>query len=644
MTLPNTISEVSYVGSPPTTEFPFPYLVRDADHLQVYHDSVIQMSGYTVSGVGTDDVLVTYSVAPGAGVEILIRRVVPLTQLSDYVENDPLPAATLEADFDLLAMGLQQLESDKTRTLRVPPGEVVGSMVLPSKDLRASMIMAFDAAGLPTVLSALDQSATTVTPSPGGTPRFLGDMFGDVLNVKNFGAAGDGVQDDTAAVAAAIATVTKYGNIYFPAGKYVISSGYQVTNKHMSFYGDGAGATQIHFMGTGPLFNLERSEDLLARYTIRNMLITTGTTGVATAILVSNIDDALVVISTDNDVLRIEDVIIDVETLATDKWWLYGIELRNFGGVFVSNVAIRNGNSSDAQSDTNTKGIFLNASNPDAFVIRGISVSNIWIMRFHQAIGITGTSFESLYLTNFEIVCTEGIALFGGVHASAIFVSGGHMDNAHYMFSTHDTSSFAMGRFVGMDIRLGANGVPYFENATAFNIQNNSGPFIISACSMTGHTFFTGLASHGIIVRGATHIGLIDTCSFQSFETGIFVTDTASNIRIGMNNYDNVNSNEVFTSTGSTVHGSQYWKSSPLITMGGTANQLVDVPIPFGLFNAKPEIAFLSCSSPANRLNCYYDYEAAETSENNCRFLVVHNDNASNLPVGILRFSFLAYV
>lgn len=44
-----------------------------------------------------------------------------------------------------------------------------------------------------------------------------------VVNVRNFGAKGDGVTDDTAAIQAAIANPSGTSLIYFPNGTYVVS-------------------------------------------------------------------------------------------------------------------------------------------------------------------------------------------------------------------------------------------------------------------------------------------------------------------------------------------------------------------------------------------------------------------------------------
>jgi hypothetical protein len=84
------------------------------------------------------------------------------------------------------------------------------------------------------------------------TPRSLANRFAGTINVKDFGAAGTGLVDDTSAIqaainyAATIVSATAGGiNIWFPGGQYYISSTLTVTSGYVGFVGDGAGKTTI---------------------------------------------------------------------------------------------------------------------------------------------------------------------------------------------------------------------------------------------------------------------------------------------------------------------------------------------------------------------------------------------------------------
>ncbi len=59
----------------------------------------------------------------------------------------------------------------------------------------------------PLSLAGLDASATLLTPDGASTPIASGDSAGRSVSPESFGAVGDGVTDDTAALAAAIATL-----------------------------------------------------------------------------------------------------------------------------------------------------------------------------------------------------------------------------------------------------------------------------------------------------------------------------------------------------------------------------------------------------------------------------------------------------
>lgn len=54
--------------------------------------------------------------------------------------------------------------------------------------------------------------------------EFVSDSSSGIVNVKDFGAVGDGVTDDTNSIKAAIAAVPNGGTVLFPAGTYLITS------------------------------------------------------------------------------------------------------------------------------------------------------------------------------------------------------------------------------------------------------------------------------------------------------------------------------------------------------------------------------------------------------------------------------------
>ena len=55
-------------------------------------------------------------------------------------------------------------------------------------------------------------------------PQYYTIAVGSIISVKDHGALGNGVHDDTAAIIAALALATTTNLIYFPAGSYIITS------------------------------------------------------------------------------------------------------------------------------------------------------------------------------------------------------------------------------------------------------------------------------------------------------------------------------------------------------------------------------------------------------------------------------------
>lgn len=159
MTISTDDNEVSYTGNSVTTVFSFSRLFYDEDHVQVYLDNVLQTSGYTVSGVGTTGGNVTFTSAPGTAAAVLIRRVVPYRQETDFENNDGNPSDVTEKQFDLVVMQTQQLNEGLGRAITVPIGDTATDLELPSVASRAGGVLYFDGDGNVVITTASDSAS-----------------------------------------------------------------------------------------------------------------------------------------------------------------------------------------------------------------------------------------------------------------------------------------------------------------------------------------------------------------------------------------------------------------------------------------------------------------------------------------------------
>ncbi|MBP1307104.1 hypothetical protein JOD82_000119 [Paenibacillus sp. 1182] len=103
------------------------------------------------------------------------------------------------------------------------------------------------------------------------TPQQLNENFKTIekefiersVNVSWFGAAGDGIQDDTAALQELINKTPDYSILHIPSGRYKITSTLQIRKQgvrifgiHKGRYRQGKGVTSIEYYGTGPCFQI----------------------------------------------------------------------------------------------------------------------------------------------------------------------------------------------------------------------------------------------------------------------------------------------------------------------------------------------------------------------------------------------------
>ena len=92
-------------------------------------------------------------------------------------------------------------------------------------------------AGVVTANSFVGLNGSSVTATGSTTARTLANRFADVVNVKDFGAVGDGVADDSAAFLAAHTATPNGKPIYVPPGNYKISTTINCIGRHWIFEG-----------------------------------------------------------------------------------------------------------------------------------------------------------------------------------------------------------------------------------------------------------------------------------------------------------------------------------------------------------------------------------------------------------------------
>jgi hypothetical protein len=235
-----------HTGTGYTTVFAFSFTLLDAGDLLVTVNGVAS-SSYTLAGLGAPGGgAVTFSAAPPAGAEVILRRVIDLVRETDYQNNGDLLAPTLNGDFDRLWMAAQQVDSGGGRSIRAPFPEALNE--LPGIAARANRVLGFDSAGQPVVSIPADGSAAEVVldladpgaakgaqmvafQAPGGAARTAHDKLGDAACVFDFMnsaqiadvKAGTLALDLTATLQLAIDT-TRGRRLYLPKGRYKITA------------------------------------------------------------------------------------------------------------------------------------------------------------------------------------------------------------------------------------------------------------------------------------------------------------------------------------------------------------------------------------------------------------------------------------
>lgn len=230
--------------------------------------SIVPPSAYQVLGIGRGvPTRVKFNTAPANGTVVLIRRVVDYTQTTDVTNQGAFHAETLEQQADEIVFQTQQLadaisrsihlsdEYDGSVDLTLPPpesGKVFGwnyanngivniDITNPGADMLLRTNLADPTAGASLV--AFKQLGV------GAVNRTALAKLREFASVKDFGAIGDGVANDTAAFVAAFAAGLK--RVTIPPGVYCIYGNIAISGDTLCVEGAGRNAAVVRQMTSG---------------------------------------------------------------------------------------------------------------------------------------------------------------------------------------------------------------------------------------------------------------------------------------------------------------------------------------------------------------------------------------------------------
>ncbi len=272
--MPDITPIVRYVADGIDTSYTYPFPIFASEDLRVFLDGAPQVSGFTIEGAG--DTLgghVVFDTAPDNGVIITLARILPIERITDFLEGGDFSAQSINNELDYIVASLQQVNRDNDMMLRYSDHETPGNVELPYRSVRSNKALGFDGDGNPVAVSLEGSMASPdfTAHGAGATTRTSTDKLSEMVSVKDFGAVGDGLSDDTTAIQNAIAA---HGSVFLPEGEYLVSSTIRL-NARQSLIG--AGQKSV-LLGNSNNFNiLEIVEDHVG---IANLRIEQGDIGI----------------------------------------------------------------------------------------------------------------------------------------------------------------------------------------------------------------------------------------------------------------------------------------------------------------------------------------------------------------------------
>jgi hypothetical protein len=221
--MPDVTPVVRYTANGIQSIFEYGFPIFASEDLRVFFDGVEKPTGYTLTGTNeTNGGTVVFDAPPPIGVVVTLLRSVPYERYTDFLESGEFSVRSLNNELDYLTASIQQLSRDQEATLKYSLYEEPSFQPLPNKSIRANRALGFDGNGDPTIMDAniIQQSPNFTAVGFGAVTRTTHNKLSDFISIKDFGAIGDGITDDTLAFGKALMA---HDYVFVPSGTYRIT-------------------------------------------------------------------------------------------------------------------------------------------------------------------------------------------------------------------------------------------------------------------------------------------------------------------------------------------------------------------------------------------------------------------------------------
>jgi hypothetical protein len=437
--------------------------------------------------------------------------------------------------------------------------------------------------------------------------RNLVTRMADVVNVKDFGAVGDGVADDTAAIQAAFNFIpASGGEVIIPKGTYIISSTLNISNKPISIFGAGIGISTLYWKGVGMVgqnginyTNTEFQPFLIQDLSIKALPNSSNVTQMAGIALNVVYPSQATVNETTLKLLRVE---IRQEILVNGGGFSTCVYAKDAGRFSANNCNFA------SRRPLLTKGIHLSTGVNAFFPV----INNCDFTAFEDAIYSTGPSSPGgtvIESSNFT-ACYRGITI--EAPTDLIQITSNYFQIYKYgIYARARTAMITLNRVDGVDDPSASHGP-----SDLYGIQidgTTSGPYDCGIISNNNIARGSAEPMDGIILQGSA-VGTVVNSNTIGQNSAYFV----GNVRYGIFMLNLTSENQVQNNSGmnvsilvydggfnNVVEGNFVGSGSGMLPLSGATPSITSGQFGFTLKRA----IYLTQSSPTNVTNFLNGYD-----------------------------------